>query len=149
MGDHYSEAAMSNQQFVTYQCTRMSFQPLQRHPVRWLEWEHVYHLVEVFWPEQTPEGWREAHEEGYQYCGVIEAGQLQAIAAVWRYSEEAWEVASVHTRPEVRRRGYAQTMVSFVTAEILRAGKRATCSTSSDNRAMQKVAESLGFQRVT
>jgi predicted GNAT family acetyltransferase len=71
------------------------------------------------------------------------------MAAVWRYSEVAWEVASVYTRPEVRGRGYAKAVVAFVTTAILGAGKRATCSTASDNRAMQRVAERVGFQRVT
>jgi GNAT superfamily N-acetyltransferase len=61
----------------------------------------------------------------------------------------AWEVASVYTRPEVRGRGYAKAVVAFVTAAILGAGKRATCRTASDNRAMQRVAERVGFQQVT
>ena len=63
-------------------------------------------------------------------------------------SEDAWEVASVYTRPEARGRGYAQAVVSFVTAAILSAGKRATCSAASDNPAMQRVAERVGFLRV-
>jgi GNAT superfamily N-acetyltransferase len=139
---------MSHTQYIEYECTPMSFQPLQRHPVRWLEWEQDYPMVQAVWPEQTPEGWQEAREEGFQYCAVIESGQLQAIAAVWRYSEAAWEVASVYTRPEARLRGYAQAVVSFVTAEILKAGKRATCSAGFDNQFMQRVAERVGFQRV-
>jgi RimJ/RimL family protein N-acetyltransferase len=140
---------MSETQYIEYECTSMSFQPLQRHAVRWLEWEQDYPFVQEFWPEQTPEGWQAAQGEGFQYCGIIEHGQLQAMAAVWRYSETAWEVASVHTRPEARGRGYAQAVVSFVTAAILSAGKRATCSAASDNPAMQKVAERVGFQRST
>lgn len=139
---------MSHTQYIEYECTALSFQPVQRHPVRWLEWEQDYPMVQAFWPEQTPEGWQEARAEGFEYCAVIERGQIQAMAAVWRYSEAAWEVASVSTRPEARRRGYAQAVVSFVTAAILNAGKRATCSAASDNLAMQRVAESVGFQRV-
>ena len=80
---------------------------------------------------------------------MVEHRQLQAMAAVWRYSEDAWEVASVYTRPEVRGHGYAHAVVSFVTAAILSAGKRATCSAASGNPAMQRVAECVGFQRVT
>jgi RimJ/RimL family protein N-acetyltransferase len=140
---------MPDQQYVTYECTPPNFQPLLHHPVRWLEWEQDYPLVQVFWPVQTPGGWQEAREQGFRYCAVIEHGQIQAIAAVWRYSEPAWEVASVYTRPEARRRGYAQAVVCFATAAILGARKRATCSTAYHNRAMQAVAESVGFQRVT
>ena len=93
---------MSDQTYVEYECTHQTFRPVARYPVRWLEWEADYPLVQMFWPEQTPEGWREARQEGFQYCALIEHGQIQAMAAVWRYSEAAWEVASVYTRPEVR-----------------------------------------------
>ena len=108
---------MSHIQYIEYECLPMSFQPLQRHSVRWLDWEQDYSLVQAFWPEQTPEGWREAREEGFRYCGIIEHGQLQAMAAVWRYSDAAWEVASVYTRPEARGRGYAQAVVSLAIVE--------------------------------
>ena len=139
---------MSHTQYIEYECTPTSFQPVQRHPVRWLDWEQDYSLVQEFWPEQTPEGWQEAWAEGFQYCAVIEQGRIQAMAAIWRYSEAAWEVASVYTRPEARGRGYAQAVVSVVTTAILNAGKRATCSAAADSPAMQRVAEKVGFQRV-
>ena len=70
---------MSHHQYIEYECTPMSFQPLQRHAVRWLEWEQDYPLVQDFWPEQTPAGWQEAREEGFQYCAVVEHSQLQAL----------------------------------------------------------------------
>ena len=73
---------MAETQYIEYECTSMSFQPLQRHPVRWLEWEQDEPLVQDFWPEQTPAGWQEAREEGFQYCAVVEPRQLQA----WRRS---------------------------------------------------------------
>ncbi|HLO29883.1 MAG TPA: GNAT family N-acetyltransferase [Anaerolineales bacterium] len=140
---------MSDPQFVSYECTPQGFQAVSSYPVRWLEWEEDYSLVARFWPEQTPNGWYAARQEGFQYCAVIEQNQIRALAAVWRYSEVAWEVASVYTHPEVRRRGYAKAVVSFVTAYILGAGKLATCSTGRDNRGMQRVAESVGFRKVT
>jgi RimJ/RimL family protein N-acetyltransferase len=140
---------MVNQQYLEYEWTSPSFPRLSGYPVRWLEWEQDYPLVQEFWPEQTPEGWQEAWAEGFQYCAVIEHDQIQAMAAIWRYSQAAWEVASVYTRPEARGRGYAQAVVSFVTAAMLEAGKRATCSAGSDNPAMQRVVEHVGFQRVT
>jgi predicted GNAT family acetyltransferase len=73
----------------------------------------------------------------------------QALTPQQTSAEDAWEVASVYTRSEARGRGYAQAVVSFVTAAILSAGKRATCSEASDNPAMQRVAGCVGFQRVT
>jgi predicted GNAT family acetyltransferase len=139
---------MSDSQYVEYECTLQRFHPVMSYPVRWLEWEQDYPLVQQFWPEQTAQGWREARQQGFQYCAVVEHDQIQALAAVWRYSEDSWEAASVYTRPEMRGRGYAKAVVTFVTAYILEAGKRATCSTTHDNRAMQRVIESVGFQRV-
>ena len=65
--------------------------------------------------------------------------------SVWRYSETAWEAAAVRTQPDVCRRGYAKAAVSFVTAYILDSGRRATCTTGSDNLAMQRTARSVGF----
>lgn len=57
-------------------------------------------------------------------------------------------IASVYTRPELRGRGYAKAAITFVTAFISKAGKRATCNTAHDNKAMQRALESIGFQRI-
>jgi RimJ/RimL family protein N-acetyltransferase len=124
--------------------------------VRWLEWEEDFGLARAIWPDESPlshETWLEAREMGYRYCGVVKQrpngkARLLSIAAVWRYSETAWEAAAVRTRPGARRRGYAQCVVSFATAYILDCGRRATCTTSLDNLAMQKTAESVGYARI-
>jgi predicted GNAT family acetyltransferase len=119
--------------------------------VRWLDWDLDFSLAQAMWPEALPltrATWDEARALGYRYCGAIEQGYIRAIAAVWRYSEMAWEVAAVRTLPEARRQGYAKAVVSFVTAHILDAGKRATCTTGEDNLAMQRTAESVGFCRI-
>jgi RimJ/RimL family protein N-acetyltransferase len=142
---------MSLAQYVKYECTHHTFHPDMRYPVRWLDWEPDYPLAQAIWPETLPltrAVWLEARDAGYRYCAVIEHGQIQAMAAVWRYSDAAWEVAAVRTRPDARRQGYAKSVVSFVTACILDAGKRATCTTRWDNEAMQRTAESVGFQRI-
>ena len=142
---------MPTPQEVRYECTRETFHPAERSLVRWLDWDRDLSLAQALWPATcplTPATWREARELGYRYCGAIEHGRIQSIAAVWRYSETAWEVAAVRTLPEARRQGYAQAVVSFVTAHILDAGRRATCTTSWDNVAMQRTAESVGFYRI-
>ena len=147
--DHLPDDA--SRPYVHYECTPATFRPQMRHPVRWLDWEQDDTLARTIWPGEHPlsrETWLEARELGYQYCGVIEGGRLLAIAAVWRYSATAWEVAAVRTQPDARRRGCAQAVVSFVTAHILDRGRRATCTTGVDNAAMQRTAESVGFTRV-
>jgi predicted GNAT family acetyltransferase len=117
--------------------------------VRWLDREQDYGLAQAVWNDRditlTQDSWREARESSYRYCAVVECGMIIAIAAVWCYSEQAWEVAAVWTKPEARRQGYALSVVSFVTAFILETGRRATCSTDADNVAMQRTAESAGF----
>jgi RimJ/RimL family protein N-acetyltransferase len=141
--------------YVHYECTRATFRPSTAHRVRWLDWECDYDLASTIWPEESPlarETWQEAREMGYRYCGIAArcpAGgeRLLAIAAVWRYSEMAWEVAAVRTQPDARRRGYSKAVVSFVTAHILDKDRRATCTTGADNTAMQRTAESVGFCR--
>ena len=85
--------------------------------------------------------------DGYEYAAIIAEGQIVSIAAVWRYSDDAWEAAAVSTNPESRRKRYAKTVVSFVSASILASGRKATCLTRSDNVAMQRTAESVGFYR--
>ena len=139
---------MNPQPHVLYECTNETFQPRMPHPVRWLDWYEDYELARTMWPESLPltrETWLEARELGYTYCGAIAGGEIEAIAAVWRYSETAWDVAAVRTRTESRRCGYARSVVSFVTAYILASGRLATCSTNRDNLAMQRTAESVGF----
>jgi RimJ/RimL family protein N-acetyltransferase len=154
-------ADTSPRRVVRYECTQATFRPDTGHPVRWLDWERDYVLARTIWPDEYPlsrETWQEARELGYRYCGIIEcrrnsecpAGKprLLAIAAVWRYSETAWEAAAVRTQPDACLRGYAKAAVSFVTAHILNSGRRATCTTAWDNGAMQKTAESVGFVRI-
>ena len=92
---------------VRYECTPQTFRANTRAPVRWLDWDRDYVLAQAMWPDTSPltlATWREACEQGYCYCAAIERGGIQSIAAVWRYSETAWEVAAVRTRPEARRR---------------------------------------------
>src|ERR671922_2897195 len=142
---------MSLKNYIEYECTRQTFRLWPFSAVRWLDWDTDYSLAQSMWPESLPltqEIWQQARREKYTYCAVIEGNQIQSMAAVWKYSDTAWEVAAVGTRPAMRRRGYAKAVVSFVTAYILDAGRLATCSTASDNIAMQRTAESIGFYPV-
>lgn len=108
--------------------------------------EADYPLARDFWAFPiSPEDWQGFHNEGYQYCAIVDAGCILSLAAVWRYSDQACELAAVSTLPEFRRRGYGQSVASFVTAAILREGRHATCLTAADNAAMRRAAESIGF----
>jgi GNAT superfamily N-acetyltransferase len=135
---------------VALTCTWETFCPHDDPRVRWLDWEADFALAQSMWPPESPltlAVWNEARTLGYRYCALIEAQQAVALAAVWRYSDDAWEAAAVRTRPEFRRRGYGRAVVSFVTAHILAAGRVATCHTGADNAAMIGTAERVGFAR--
>ncbi|MHB9134416.1 MAG: GNAT family N-acetyltransferase [Armatimonadota bacterium] len=142
---------MEQQRYVHYICTADTFRPTLLHPVRWLEWEKDLPLVQAYWGMDTESFrrvWLEAREEGFHYCAVIEDGRIIASAASWRYSDPAWELAAVHVKdPVYRRRGYATSVCSFITAAILLTGRLATCTTLPDNLAMQRTAERIGFRR--
>lgn len=134
-------------------CDRDSFVPRRDSRVRWLDWDADYPLAKRAWAEVglalTIEDWHNARDSGYTYCGIVEDGVLVSVAAVWTYSDRAWEVAAVRTNADHRCRGLATAVVSFVTEHILSNGRLATCHTGRDNRAMQKTAQAVGFMVVT
>ena len=134
--------------YLNYICTTETFQAQPRYPVRWLDWEQDYLLAQSMWPPHQPltvDTWAEAEREGYQYCAAIQHHRAIAMAAVWRYSSVAWEVAAVVTQPAYRRQGYGLAVVSFATAAILAAQRVATCTTPITNTAMQRTADGLAF----
>lgn len=93
----------------------------------------------------TEEEWSSFERDGYTYCATAEGKMILAIAAVWRCSDSAWEVAAVSTREGFRQRGLAKSVVSFATRHILEAGKLATCTTGEENLAMRKTVEAVGY----
>ena len=131
-------------------CTQNDLTSLNCSSVRWLDRDADFELAREFWlalqQELTYPEWVEAHVLGYTYAAIVEEGKVISCAAVWRYSEQAWEVAAVVTRDGYRRRGYAKQVVAFVTAYILRNGRLATCTTHDDNTAMIATAKSVGFK---
>ena len=133
-------------------CDRESFRPCYDSRVRWFDWSADFPLMQQAWAESgstlTYEDWLSFRDSGYTYCGIIENGVVASIAAVWTYSESAWEVAAVATMPSYRRQGLATAVVSFVTEHILKHGRLATCHTRHDNTAMRRTAEGVGFRVV-
>lgn len=131
-------------------CTQEEFTPPEYSSVRWLERDADYELARELCAackqDLSYSEWVEAHDLGYTYAGIIEEGKLISCAAVWRYSEQAWEVAAVVTRDGYRRRGYSKQVIAFVTAHILEQGRRPTCTTNDDNIAMIATARSVGFR---
>ncbi len=137
---------MTEPKYVNLECVRETFRRDDSFSVRWLDWAEDYGLARDFWfIPISREDWLGFRDEGYEYAAALDGGGIVSLAAVWRYSEPAWEAAGVATRPDARQRGHGRAVVSFVTAAILAAGRRATCLTAADNLAMQRTAQSVGY----
>lgn len=96
---------------------------------------------------------KEEYFEGFDFTKwndyVIYADdKIIARAGIWKYSDNAWEVAGVSTLPEYRCKGYGTILVRHCIAKILEKGKAATCSTESKNIPMIKTALKAGFKAV-
>jgi ribosomal protein S18 acetylase RimI-like enzyme len=135
---------------VGFSCTRDTFKPVAHGTVRWLDQDKdfpLFQAIRVSLEPPTRAEWDEWHTEGYQYCAIVENGEIVSVAAALRRSESAWEVAAVWTHPDFRGRGYAKAVCSFVTAYILDTGRVATCGTRENNAPMIGVVKALGFER--
>ncbi len=140
---------------LTYVCDVQSFRPAQTHHVRWLDIEDDFGVLQHFHEARNPSGepftradavkWKDS---GFVDAGIIEGGQLVSRAALWTYSDDAWELAGVFTAPPARGAGLSRSACTFVTNAILQAGKLATCHIGRRNVAMRRVAESLGYRLI-
>jgi RimJ/RimL family protein N-acetyltransferase len=133
-------------------CTGEMFRAVEPEGVRWLDPERDLGLFQQSARERGDEPPSRADLEqwdlqGYRYCGVVAGGVLLAKAAIWAYSDIAWELAAVSTMPEHRGRGLGKCVCSFATGHILGAQRLATCHTAATNIAMLRVAERLGYRR--
>ena len=129
-------------------CLRTTFRPVPVVSARWLDPYRDYEFARAMWAsfmELSREEWLGFWEQGYDYCGIVDKGLLVARAAIWRYSDGAWELASVGTMPEYRRRGLATEVCSLATSRIVTADRLATCNTRMDNIPMQRTAAAIGF----
>lgn len=127
-----------------YIMTKENFRPFLLEGIRWLVLEGDFELMKEFW-NMNQDDWNKARELGYTYCAIIVENRIASVAAVWKYSEEKWEVAAVNTRAEFLNRGFAKRVVSFATEYVIANNKTPTISTDANNMAMRKVAESIGY----
>jgi len=133
-------------------CTEQSLRPITLNEVIWLDHDKDYELAKIYWAKHGLElpysMWLEAQESGYEYAAIIKNGAIVSCAAVWRFSDVAWEVSAVTTLEAHRQQGNSRKVVSFITRFILSEGRTPTTSTQDDNLAMIAKAKSVGFQEV-
>ena len=135
---------------VNLVCDRATFRGGETDAVRWLDWDADFEMAQRYWPPNLPltrDVWDDARAVGYRYCGLIENGQILALAAEFRFSETAWMLAAVGTAVAYRRRGYGKRVSTFVTSHIVGEGRVATCMTRDESLPMIRTAESIGFRR--
>jgi predicted GNAT family acetyltransferase len=141
---------MTDSDLLYFTCSLADLEPVDTTFVRWLNPMSEYPLAQRYWAsfDQTlrHSTWQKAHEFGYQYAAMFEGDWLVACAAVWRFSNDAWEVSGVSTLPDYRRQGRSRRTVAFVTTYILEAGRLATTSAQSSNQAAIATALSVGFK---
>ena len=135
---------------VEWKCDKGSFLPVDFCKARWLDWEDEdYELFRQFCGYPMPRARYEAiRQYGCRVGAIIEDGKIVASAGAQRRSGDASEVVSVRTPQPCQGRGYAKAVVSFVTAQILAAGRIPTLETRHDKVAMLHIAELLGYRRV-
>jgi len=130
-------------------CDKDTFRGRESDAVRWLDRDADFEMAQRFSPAEiglTKQMWEEARNAGYRYCAVVQDNEIVALAAEYRFSDEAWMLASVRTADAYRRRGLGKEVCSFVTAHILTSGRLATCETIENNLPMIRIAESIGFR---
>ncbi len=85
--------------------------------------------------------------QGFRPFGVIVEDRVVAHAFAANETDWTEEVMSVWTAPRWRGRGLAPAVVAVAAADILRRGKTAIYVAAITNRASQRVAVKVGFQR--
>ena len=110
---------------AAYFATADTFTLVQPQPVRRLG-SSDYDLVRGRWSEDA---WRQCLERGYRFYACVEDGRLAALC--WHRPRDDWrrEVRGVPVAPDAAE-GYAESVYSAATQEVLDLGCMATCTAS-------------------
>lgn len=140
---------------IKFQCTKDSFKGSTHNCVLEFDASENYEQLNEYFGsfDKSLMCSKEEYFDGFDYGTwddyvIFEDGKIVCRAAIWKYSQTAWEVAAVSTLPEYRCKGYGENIVSHCTAIILNNGKRATCTTSDTNIAMRRTVEKVGFMEM-
>jgi RimJ/RimL family protein N-acetyltransferase len=144
---------MKKNSYVTLACTKRSFRPVPSGNTRWWakdDWREYHEAIEgaLGWGGGAllKKEWIKLYQRGYRYCATFRRGRAIAIAGLWPRTKEEWEVIAVGVRAGEMGKGHGGAIVSFVTDEILKHGRRATIGTRPENAAMLRAARAVGFQ---
>jgi hypothetical protein len=129
-------------------CDSGSFRPCRKHRARRLTPYGSDRKMCEEWTSKYP---RAVGPYSYEYAdpvsyGIVLDGELASVAVVWRYDLPFWEIG-VETRQDCWGRGYAKSVVSLATEEVLAANKLAWyyLDVNPTNTASLRVAKALGY----
>ena len=138
---------------IPLRCTNEDFIPQTPCDARWVTaeaWrEHGKRWgLYADWGPQL-ENIEQIYAKGERIFVVFEGEQAIACAGRLSRSAQEDEVDSVWVRADRRGEGLGRRIVAFVTKAILEDGKVALYSTRDDNIPSLRVAEAVGFQKVS
>ncbi len=87
-------------------------------------------------------------DEEIQYYGLFENNILMASGCIEKYSYEFWEVVDIKTVKDYRNRGFGFQITAFLTNQIIKSGKTATCRILPDNVGMNRVIQKCGYSKL-
>lgn len=149
---------------------------LNVHPGSWEGWEiqKSFDIAQYVWDEKSgspePEGdaeplnashlpqmleltelvypayFRKGTAELGDYFGIIQEGQLCAMAGIRMAFEGHQEISAVCTHPDHRGKGYASRLTKHLVNHIQNQGDIAFLHTESDNSVARRIYEGIGFQ---
>ena len=93
-----------------------------------------------------PAYFRKGTAELGDYFGIIQDGQLCAMAGIRMAFEGHQEISAVCTHPDHRGKGYASRLTRHLIHHIENHGDTVFLHTESDNAAARKIYDGLGFK---
>ena len=103
--------------------------------------DEIYDLVWLVMPGYYK---KRTYEMG-KYFGIIKDNKLVAVTGQRMQTNDYIEISAVVTHPDYTKRGYAKQLVTHVTKDIIKDGKKPMLHTTKDNPAI-KLYKKLGFE---
>lgn len=102
-------------------------------------------VAEVGWRPEDLSDETDESRDGVRWA-ILRDDRIVSRLLVQRVSKNVCEIADVHTRPELRRRGYGAALVQAVVRRLHERGLTATYSVHPSNQPSRRLASRIGFR---
>jgi predicted GNAT family acetyltransferase len=116
--------------------------------VRPLDVDAAGRIAKYWQPDWPAEGYVRRRIEGGPTAAILERGEPVAWALTHTITDRVGIIGMVHVLERHRRKGLARSVVSAVSRELQRLGKRPTLHAFVDNVASLSLFPTLGFRKV-